>query len=138
MLKPSATKTASQYLTMMIKKGWPITRDEVFKFYNYGEEMMVQNSVIFKGQRIFVPTEMRHTLIKRSHSVHQGIDTSIRRARNSLFWHSMSADIKAKVENCGTCQQFADKQQRGMMLLITSYPNQTLGYCQPRSYDISR
>lgn len=99
MLKPSATKTASQYLTMMIKKGWPITRDEVFKFYNYGEEMMVQNSVIFKGQRIFVPTEMRHTLIKRSHSVHQGIDTSIRRARNSLFWHSMSADIKAKVEN---------------------------------------
>lgn len=52
----TATDSQCQHLAMVIKNGWPNSRDEVpipiREFFNFLEEMTVQNGVIFKGQRI--------------------------------------------------------------------------------------
>ena len=41
-----------------------------------------------------------------------GAESCIRRARQSLFWLRMAADIRAAVEKCEVCAQKAHRQQR--------------------------
>jgi len=49
---------------------------------------------------------MRPELNDRAHSSHQGIDACIRRAKDVVFWPSMSKDIQEAVEKCEVCAEF--------------------------------
>ena len=49
-------------------------------------------------------------MIQRAHAGHIGINSSVRRAKDLLFWPQMSADIRHYVETCGVCTTFADRQ----------------------------
>ena len=46
-----------------------------------------------------------------SHNAHLCADSCIRRARESIFWPGMSADIKAAVDKCETCAMARPSQQ---------------------------
>ena len=49
--------------------GWPddkkIMREDLKSYYTFREEMWVQNGLIFKGDRIVVPTSMHSQIIER-------------------------------------------------------------------------
>jgi hypothetical protein len=46
------------------------------------------------------------------HQGHLGVDKCLERAKQSMFWPGMSADIKETVARCILCQRFANNQQR--------------------------
>ena len=50
------------------------------------------------------------------HKGHQGIERCKQRARNSIFWPGISAEIKDMVANCSTCLTFRNKQQRETLI----------------------
>jgi len=55
---------------------------------------------------------LRPKYLKLCHTVHQGADSCLRRARQSVFWPGMTADVKTVVEKCEVCAKAAPRQQQ--------------------------
>lgn len=51
-------------------------------------------------------------MLRRTHSSHLGIEASLRKARDSLYWPFMNEEIKDFVSQCSTCSTFQHKQQK--------------------------
>ena len=106
------TKTATdqnlQVLKHFILTGWPNQRKDypttIMEHWNHRDELVYQDDMIFKGDRIVIPKEMRPEMLMRVHEGHLGIEKCRARARMALFWPDMNADIEQTVANCGTCQ----------------------------------
>ena len=100
--------------TVMI--GWPDTRDQVpvsiREYWNFREEITVQDGIMFKGMKIIIPLAMRAQMIAKSHTSHLGAEACVRRARDVLFWPGMANDIRNKVQSCEICNDFQTKQQK--------------------------
>ena len=60
--------------------------------------------MIFKGDFIVIPKEMRPEMLMRVHEGHLGIKKCRSLARMALFWPGMNADIEQTIANCGPCQ----------------------------------
>lgn len=102
---------ALQSLMNTIMTGWPQTKDEVpvcnCEYWNYKEELTVQDGVLFKGMKVIIPTSMRSQMIARVYSSHLGPD-----ARDVLFWPGMAGQIKDQVQCCKVCNDFLARQQK--------------------------
>ena len=104
-----------QSLMNMIITGWPLTKEEVpvciREYWNYKEELTVQDGVLYKGMKVIVPASMRSQMIAKAHSSRLGPDACVRRARNVLFWSTMTDQIKDQVQNCEVCNDFLARQK---------------------------
>ena len=59
--------------------------------------MSVQDRLIFKSKRVVVPQAAKGELLKRIHNPHLGVNGSLNRARECLYWPGMTGDIKNHV-----------------------------------------
>lgn len=77
-----------------IQMGWPDKKCKVLKgtraYYNIRNDLSVLDDIIFKVQRVVVPTMMRSQMLKKIHSSHIGTEGCLRRARKALFWPGMN------------------------------------------------
>ena len=108
-----------QTLKTTILIGWPERRGEVpvqiREFWNYREELTLHNGIIFKNQQVIIPKALRPELTPRARSSHQGIEACLRRAKDVVFWPSMTKDIKEAVEKCEICAAFQAKNVKQPM-----------------------
>ena len=99
--------TVLQELGTVIMEGWPNDRrrvsDRLLPYFSYRDELTIQDGVIFRGERIVVPTSLRHSMKEKVHAGYVGINSSLRRARDLIYWPQMSTDIRHYVETCGVC-----------------------------------
>ena len=99
-----------QTLKTTILMGWPEHRKEVpihiREYWNFREELTLHNGILFKNQQVIIPKAMRAELTARAHSSHQGIEACIRRAKDVVFWPSMSKDIQEAIAKCEVCAEF--------------------------------
>ena len=83
-------------LANVIKQGWPESKphfpSEIQDYFPFKEELTLQNGVIFKGDRVVIPLEMRDELKRKLHSSHLGIQACQRRAREAFYWPGMYRD----------------------------------------------
>ena len=104
----------------VVLNGWPEKRDQcpksVLEFWNYKDELSVNEEIIMKSERIIVPTALREEMINRIHSGHMGIEKCKSRARDVLFWPNMNKDIEVKVANCKVCQEHQLANARELMI----------------------
>ena len=70
------------------------------------------NGVLYKGDRVIVPTALRKEMMKRIHANHQGQQACLGRAKESLFWPGMSSQIKEAVSNCSLCTELQTAQPK--------------------------
>ena len=92
-----------QELRSVIQRGWPDSKKELpLPLYDVRDELTIQDEFVFKGQQIVAPASLRKELIEVTHASHIGIEACIRRARESLWWPRMSAELKQYVE-CDIC-----------------------------------
>ena len=60
-----------------------------------------------------MPLVLRKEMLRKIHKTHQGSTSSLRRAREVLFWPKMSADIRQTFDACGVCAKFlVDKPKK--------------------------
>ena len=64
-----------------------------------------------KGQKIVVPNGLRGEMVERLHEGYLGIDKTIARAREVLFWPGMTVDLTEKIKNCPVCLESRPSQQ---------------------------
>ena len=103
-----------QILQATIIQGWPTERSlcmsHVAPYYNFRDELSVQDGLIFKGERLVVPVTMRPELRKALHMAHMGVESCLRRAREAIYWPGMNADMKHYISSCDICRTYDTKQ----------------------------
>ena len=96
-----------QELDTVIMEGWPNDRrrvpDRLLPYFSYRDELTIQDGIIFRGERIVIPSSLRKSMKEKVHAGHIGINSSLRRARDLIYWPQMSTDIRYYVETCGVC-----------------------------------
>ena len=110
-----------QHLKRIITYGWPKTRRECSKnlhmFWNYRDELLVENQMAFKCDRIVVPATLQHTILRHLYEGHMGLEKMFLRARSAVFWSGLTAYINNMEKNCETCQNHAPKQGQDQILV---------------------
>jgi hypothetical protein len=114
----STMQTVKEY----IAKGWPDQRSDVKlearPFFHVHDELAYDNDngLIFKGQRIVIPRSQRQRIREKLHHSHQGIQSTLRRARDSVYWPNMTTDITDYVSKCEICNSYQTQQQKEPLL----------------------
>ncbi|XP_063951721.1 uncharacterized protein K02A2.6-like [Lytechinus pictus] len=129
----TGTDQQLQELMLMVRQGWPDNKEAVpgsiREYFNYRDEITAQNGILFKGQKVIIPMALRSMMVEKVHRSHLGIEACIRRARDTLFWPGMAAQVREKVEQCPTCNSMKPKQQKETMMSaeIPSRPWKVVG-----------
>ena len=107
-------------LTNCIQSGWPCNRSDVDPtvrpFYNFREELSLNNKLVLKGSRIIVPTTMRKEMLQTLHTGHPGITKIKLKARSSLYWPGIDSQLEDTVNSCSLCQEYRNQQQSEPLL----------------------
>ena len=103
-----------QCISEMIRTGWPSRTIDVpvaaRPFHQCHHEISVQNDLVFKGGRIVIPIFLRGSMVSKLHNTHLGVECCLRRARESLFWPGMNAELKDFVRRCSVCAAYCPEQ----------------------------
>ena len=59
-----------------------------------------------------VPTTLRKTLTAKLHQAHMGTESTLRRARTSLWWPGMNSQLKQFIASCDVCNSFQRNNQK--------------------------
>ena len=81
-------------------------------FWNYRDELVVNQGIILKGTRVVVPPSMPHEILQRLHVSHLGITKTKQHARTVIFWPGITKNITSYISQCDACNAFHDKQQQ--------------------------
>ena len=112
--------TSLQVLMQVISVGWPDNKKvvplEVRAYFHCRDESSVQNGLIFKSDRVVVPTSLRADMIKKLHSSHSGIKESLRRAREAFYWQLMNSEIQDCIAKCSVCNTIKPEQCRETLM----------------------
>ena len=65
---------------------------QVRDYWNYRDEISLHNGLLFKSQRVTIPMALRSGMLSKINPI-----SCLRKAKNLVFWHGMSAEIKAFV-----------------------------------------
>ena len=109
-------ETASDPILQQLKKftlnGWPQRHEiphTVKLYYNLRGEIVYNEGLLLKGQRIIIPSSLRNTMKEIIHQGHNGIARCINRARQSIYWPGMNAEIDDLVSPCTHCLTYRNK-----------------------------
>ena len=74
-VQTSANET-SRVVMEYVLKGWPTAKDETDElareYWSFGEELSVEDGLLFKSERIVVPSAMRAKVLDEIHGDHMG------------------------------------------------------------------
>ena len=87
----------------------------VRQYWNARDELPVPDGVIYRGMRIVIPPSMRSAMLGIIHETHQGIVKCKERARETLYWPGMSAQIEEKMKDCFIFHDYFTAQQNNLI-----------------------
>ena len=109
-----------QQLKEVIQIGWPEEKQELpavlAPYFSFRDEMSIYDGLIFKGERLLIPKQMPPKMKERLHSSHIGANGCLRRARECMYWPSMTAELKEYISQCETCSKYEVRQQRESLM----------------------
>ena len=94
-------------LSQQLTKRWPDRiRDvppELKPFHRCREELSQVGGLIFKGERVVVPENLRSRMVTLAHESHQGIIRTKQRLRAVYWWPGLDAAVETAVKECDAC-----------------------------------
>ena len=93
------------------------------------DELSVQDGLIFKGQRCVIPLSPRTKIKEKLHGAHTGIQSCLRRARETVYWPGMNSDLTEHISKCDICSSSQSNQAREPLIShgIVDRPWQKIG-----------
>ena len=119
-------------LKTTIQQGWP-EKDEVpnliRQYYHMRDELAVTDGLIFRGERLVIPKGLCKNILNELHTGHKGIEGSLRRARETVYWPGMTNDVRDFTQRCETCREYEHSQAKEPLMRheIQSGPCQKVG-----------
>ena len=116
----TASDPVLQSLCEVVKHGRSHERSmlkpKLYPYFHIRDEITVQNSLLFKANRVLVPNSLRQDILKRIHDGHLGIQSCIRRARDNVYWPRTNQEVRNYVSKCATCCALRPEQGQEPML----------------------
>ena len=95
-------------LCEIISLGWPENiahcPAHLMPFWNFRDELSVEDGLILKGQRIVMPNSLHDAALEQIHYAHQVAEKCKLRAKAAVFWCGINRDIDEMVKSCAPCQ----------------------------------
>ena len=106
-----------------VLKGWLSEKEQVdelaLEYWNFREELSVEDGMLFKSDRIVVPRPLRAEVSDEIHGALMEESKSLSFARNYVFWPSMTAQIKDKVNSSAVSMRSATDNREKHYILMT-------------------
>ena len=103
-------------LREVICRGWPEQKHElpgeVIPYFHFRDELTVDDGVVFKGDQVVMPQQLRKEVKETIYRSHIGIEGCLRRARDCVYWPVITADLKEFVSKFAICNTYNSTQQR--------------------------
>ena len=100
----------------LVTQGFPNQKcdlpSDMKKFWGIREHLGYEDDLLVYGCRLFIPVTFWSTVLSLLHEAHQGITRSQDRARLTLYWPGIDADIQQTVERCMLCQDHLPSHPR--------------------------
>ena len=74
--------------------------------------MSVIDGLIFKGERIVMPTALQAKALQAIHRSHMGIQKTLDRSKGCFYWSGISKDITHVCETCEECLKYAKNNKK--------------------------
>ena len=110
-------------LKQYCESGWPNKHQvpQILKsYYSVSAELTIQQGLLMRNNRLVIPSSLRHDMLDRLHTGHQGITKCRRRAQQSVWWPGLSKQLENLVTNCAECCK--NRSQNAEPLIPTSFP----------------
>ena len=131
--RATMTDPTMNQLIQHILHGWPayrhIVSPDLHPYWNYKDELSVEDGIIYKGDRIIIPASERNQFVQDLHAGHLGEEKTLLRARQLVFWPNMTEDLKQVVRACKPCQESRPSIQKEPMIPhdVPAQPWETIG-----------
>eukprot|EP00057_Strongylocentrotus_purpuratus_P006656 XP_011661130.1 PREDICTED: uncharacterized protein K02A2.6-like [Strongylocentrotus purpuratus] len=116
----TARDTALNAVMEYIASGWPSTSQtctpEARPFFSIRHELTSDNGIVFKGLRCVIPADMRVEIRKKLHASHTGLESTLQRARECVYWPNMTSDMKDYLSRCEACNIYASSQRKETLI----------------------
>lgn len=93
-----------------VQEGWPHKKEFIpnhVKFYfQLRDKLSVEDDLLFLDHRIVIPNSLRNKILGLLHEPHMGIEKTKLKARMTVYWPNISADIEEFVNKCTVCEQY--------------------------------
>ena len=100
----------------LIQTEWPNNRNDVEPsirpYFDIRDELIINNVLILKGNRIVVPSSMCKKMLNVLHTAHPGIVKVKARARSTIYWPGIDAQLEDLTQSCSFCQEHRNKQPK--------------------------
>lgn len=107
---------ALQQLKFVIQNGWPDEKTSLpelaVPYFHFRDELAISDGLIFRGERLVIPHGLRNQVKNDLHVGHTGIESCLRRARETIYWPGMNAEIKSWIETCEACCEYEKSQPK--------------------------
>ena len=123
--RETAADSVLQCLTQ-VKEALP---SELHPYYMVQDELAAQDGILFKGLRCIIPVSLRPNIHERLHGPHTGVEGCLRRARETVYWPSMNADLRDYIAKCNVCSTYQNDQQKQPLIShkIPNHERETVG-----------
>ena len=120
-LQATAADPSLQTLLQTVKSGWPDHNADLpaglLPSWHICDEISTGHGLLFKGQRIIVPSACRKAIRDSLHdSAHLGIDSCVRRARDTVYWPCINVEIKEYIKSSPICADYQRAESPELML----------------------
>ena len=95
-----------QAVRKYVLEGWPDSRqipDSLASYVAVRGTLSVANDLLMCGCRIVIPVSLRSQVLQQIHSGHLGITKCRERAKQSVWWPSLSSQLAQFVSDCVVC-----------------------------------
>lgn len=108
-----------QQLKEATLNGWPEKHDippSIRPYFSIRGEIVYNNGLLLKGQRIVIPSFLRGTMKEIIHQGHNGFKKCKNRARQSVYWPGINHEIEDLVFHCSLCSAHRNQQQKESLI----------------------
>jgi len=94
---------------------WPDTHklpNHLQPYSSFKDELLYDEGCIFKGDKVLIPAVLQKKMAQKAHISHTSLNSSLQRARDTMFWIGMKRDIEDVVNSCSACKVYGPQQQR--------------------------
>ena len=105
-----------QQVKSFIQSGWPESSKDlsptITPYFHLRDELTTQEGLVFRGDSVVIPKSLRKQVLNELHAAHQGIASTSRRARETVYWPHLNQELKDHISHCITCDTFNSKQPK--------------------------
>ena len=119
-------------LVKYIVAGWPNSMQDLpqplHPYWCFRDLLTVLDGLVMKGNNVVIPENLRADTLSRLHDAHQGLTSTLQRARRTVYWPNLQNDVSNMIHQCEECQMYGNKQARTPERQISaSRPMETIG-----------